>query len=211
MTQHGCADEEEVDIWESSEGVSVAVPPAEKAGPPVQPPRPCPVLLGFTQEDDECEQRKAEFASEAKYFFNAVQEMKDQGQWQARRNYRRMTQHGVEDEEEMDIWNGSTDASEDEISKPLPVQCVKKMTDTPDKLPKAKFPPRVLLGSEVTQQDAHKRTDICEGRRLEFAEQAQYFFGAVQDMKQKGQWQARQDYKRMTHLGGDEEVVDIWS
>jgi len=263
MTQHGNADEEAVDIWSSSGGSSVRASQVEQeAVAPLLPSRACPVLLGFTQEASACDQHKAEFAAEAKYFFNAVQDMKEKGQWQARRDYKRMTQLGVENAEEMDIWKGaSEDPPENMISDALPVRCaeetpelshkVAKAKFTPrvllgsevtqqeissekiskakfpprvllgsevtqqeissEKISKAKFPPRVLLGSEVTQQDVSAPALICDGRKMEFAEQAQYFFGAVQDMKDKGQWQARQDYKRMTlhHDGAD--VIDIWS
>lgn len=212
MTQHGGADEEEVDIWSTLEGSSVAAPQAkQQAAAPAKPTCPCPVLLGFTQEANACDQQKAEFAAEAKYFFNAVQDMKDQGQWQARRAYKRMTQHGM-DEEEMDIWKGALeDPSELQCAEETPEVPPEETLEVPQKLPKAKFPPRVLLGSEVTQQNALNRTNICDGRKLEFAEQAQYFFGAVQDMKDNGQWQARRDYKRMSQHGEGEDLVDIWS
>jgi len=109
-----------------------------------------------------------------------------------------MTTHGMADEEEMDIWKG-------DLEDPSEEQCAEETPEVPQKLPEAKFPLRVLLGSEVTQQNA------CEGRKLEFAEQAPYFFGAVQDLKDQGQWQSRRDYKRMTHHGEVEDVVDIWS
>lgn len=190
----------------------MAAPQAkQQAAAPAKPTCPCPVLLGFTQEANACDEQKAEFAAEAKYFFNAVQDMKDQGQWQARRAYKRMTQHGM-DEEEMDIWKGALeDPSELQCAEETPEVPPEETLEVPQKLPKAKFPPRVLLGSEVTQQNALNRTNICDGRKLEFAEQAQYFFGAVQDMKDNGQWQARRDYKRMSQHGEGEDLVDIWS
>jgi len=227
MTQHGNADEEAADIWSISGGSSDRASQIEQpAAAPLLPSRACPVLLGFTQEASACDQHKAEFAAEAKYFFNAVQDMKEKGQWQARRDYKRMTQLGVENAEEMDIWKGASEDPPDAEEAPELSQKVTQAEFTPrvllgseftqqeissQKISKAKFPPRVLLGSEVTQQDVSAPTNNCDGRKMEFAEQAQYFFGVVQDMKDKGQWQARQDYKRMTSHGDDTDVIDIWS
>lgn len=67
-------------------------------------------------------------------------------------------------------------------------------------------PRAVPVMREADAEEAEK------AKRAEFARQAQYFFGHVQKMKDKGDWKPRQDYKRMTDPSlGDGEAADIWA